>query len=98
MGLEIQISKDFGEYKLNIDMKSESRRLAILGASGSGKSLTLKTIAGIINPEKGKIVVDGKCLYDSAAKINLPSRVRKVGYLFQNYALLFCQNQYLGLL
>lgn len=87
MGLEIQISKDFGEYKLDIDMKSESRRLAILGASGSGKSLTLKAIAGIITPDKGKIVVDGKCLYDSENRTNLPVRVRKVGYLFQNYAL-----------
>lgn len=87
MGLEIQISKDFGDYKLDIDLKSDSRRLAILGASGSGKSLTLKVIAGIINPDKGRIVVDGRCLYDSSAKINLPSRVRKVGYLFQNYAL-----------
>lgn len=87
MGIDMQIFKDFGEYKLDINLKSDGRHLAILGASGSGKSLTLKMLAGIIKPDYGKIVVDGKVLYDSDAKICLKPQKRRIGYLFQNYAL-----------
>ena len=61
--------------------------LALLGASGSGKSMTLKCVAGILTPDEGHIELDGVTLYDSAAKIDLPPQRRRVGYLFQNYAL-----------
>ena len=61
--------------------------LGLLGASGCGKSMTLKCIAGIEKPDEGRIVLDGRVLYDSAAHINLPPQQRHVGYLFQNYAL-----------
>jgi molybdate transport system ATP-binding protein len=61
--------------------------LGILGASGSGKSMTLKCIAGIETPDEGHISVNGRVLFDSAQKINLKPQARRVGYLFQNYAL-----------
>jgi ABC-type sulfate/molybdate transport systems ATPase subunit len=61
--------------------------LGILGASGSGKSMTLKCIAGIETPDEGFIAIDGRVLFDSAAKIKLKPQERQVGYLFQNYAL-----------
>ena len=87
MGIEIAIKKSFGAYKLDFQVKSDAKWIAILGASGSGKSLILKSIAGVECPDSGKIVVDGRILYDSESKVNLPSRERRVGYLFQNYAL-----------
>jgi molybdate transport system ATP-binding protein len=61
--------------------------LGILGASGCGKSMTLKCIAGIETPDEGHIEVNGRILFDSVKKINLRPQVRRVGYLFQNYAL-----------
>jgi molybdate transport system ATP-binding protein len=61
--------------------------LGILGASGSGKSMTLKCIAGIETPDEGHISAKGRVFFDSAKKINLKPQVRRVGYLFQNYAL-----------
>ena len=61
--------------------------MALLGASGSGKSMTLKCIAGIERPDSGKIVLNGRVLFDSERRINLSPQKRKVGYLFQQYAL-----------
>lgn len=89
MALDIQlhIRKNMGEFQLNIDFESCESRIGILGASGCGKSLTLKCIAGIIKPDQGKIIINGKTFFDSEKKINMPSKERNVGYLFQNYAL-----------
>ncbi|MDR0452016.1 MAG: ATP-binding cassette domain-containing protein [Treponema sp.] len=64
-----------------------SQCLGILGASGSGKSMTLKCIAGIERPDEGRIELNGRVLFDSAKKISLKPQERRVGYLFQNYAL-----------
>jgi molybdate transport system ATP-binding protein len=61
--------------------------LGLLGASGCGKSMTLKCIAGIERPDKGRIVLDGVTLFDAEKRIDLPPQKRRVGYLFQNYAL-----------
>lgn len=62
-------------------------RMALLGASGCGKSVTLKCIAGIMTPDRGHIILDGETLFDSEKHINLPPQKRQVGYLFQQYAL-----------
>lgn len=62
-------------------------RMALLGASGCGKSITLKCIAGIMTPDRGHIILDGETLFDSEKHINLPPQKRRVGYLFQQYAL-----------
>ena len=62
-------------------------RMARLGASGCGKSVTLKCIAGIMTPDRGHIILDGETLFDSEKHIDLPPQKRRVGYLFQQYAL-----------
>lgn len=85
--LEVDIFKDYGNFKLDVKFESEDPILGILGASGSGKSLTLKAIAGIIKPDRGRIVLDGKVLFDSKKHINLRPQERNVGILFQDYAL-----------
>lgn len=85
--LQVDIQKQLGAFRLETQFSAENETMALLGASGSGKSLTLRCIAGIERPDQGRIVLDGRVLYDSAAKINLPPQRRQVGYLFQQYAL-----------
>lgn len=85
--LVCKIKKNFKNFKLHLDFEMENERLGFLGASGSGKSLTLKAIGGLIKPDSGKIILNGRTLFDSENKINLRPQDRKVGYLFQDYAL-----------
>lgn len=87
MSLIVHIEKKLKNFTLKVDFETRESCLGILGASGCGKSMTLKCIAGIITPEKGFIELNGKVLFDSDKKINLTPQQRKVGYLFQNYAL-----------
>lgn len=87
MSLFVDIEKTLGSFRLNVKFEAENETVAVFGSSGCGKSMTLKCIAGIVTPDKGKIVIDGKTLFDSEKKINLPPQKRSVGYLFQNYAL-----------
>ncbi len=87
MSLKVHIKKDFGSFTLNVDFVSNGGITSFLGASGSGKSITLKCIAGIIKPDEGHIELNGRVLFDSEKKINLPIQERKVGYFFQDYAL-----------
>ena len=87
MSLSVCIKKRLGNFALDIQFEAEHETLALLGASGCGKSMTLKCIAGIETPDEGSIVLDGRVLFDSKKRINLPPQKRKVGYLFQNYAL-----------
>lgn len=87
MALNVDIEKDLGSFHLKSRFSAGNETLAILGASGCGKSMTLKCIAGVETPDRGRIVLDGRVLFDSDKKINLPARLRRTGYLFQNYAL-----------
>ena len=87
MSLSVNIRKNLGAFKLDIAFESNEGVLGFLGASGSGKSMTLRCIAGIEKPDEGCIVLDGVTLYDSRKNINLPPQERHVGYLFQNFAL-----------
>lgn len=87
MSLIVDIEKDFGSFSLKVNIAQESGVLGFLGESGCGKSMTLKCIAGIVKPDKGKIILNGRVFFDSQKKINIPPQERKVGYLFQNYAL-----------
>ena len=87
MSLYVQIKKKLGKFQLDVEFTMEKGVFAILGASGCGKSMTLKCIAGIEKPDRGIIRQDGRVLFDSTAKINVPARLRNVGYLFQDYAL-----------
>jgi molybdate transport system ATP-binding protein len=87
MGLYVDIKKKLGNFLLDVSFEAQDEIFAILGSSGCGKSMTLKCIAGVETPDSGRIVLDGRVLFDSEKKINLPPQKRKVGYLFQNYAL-----------
>lgn len=87
MGLLVDIKKKVKGFTLDVSFETEVDYLGILGASGCGKSMTLKCIAGIETPDKGRIVLNGKVLFDSEKKINLKPQQRNVGFLFQNYAL-----------
>lgn len=87
MSLYVDISKRLGDFCLNVSFQMDDGVLGLLGTSGCGKSYTLKCIAGIERPDRGKIVLDEMTLFDSKERINLPPQKRKVGYLFQNYAL-----------
>ena len=76
-----------GDFSLQAKMDIADRRNGILGASGCGKSMTLKALAGILTPDEGRIELGDRVLFDSRAGINVPARERGIGYLFQNYAL-----------
>lgn len=87
MSLYVDIEKDLGSFKLKVKFEQENGIVGLLGQSGCGKSMTLKCIAGIVKPDKGKIISNGTVFFDSEKKINLSPQKRKVGFLFQNYAL-----------
>jgi len=88
---EIEIEKrlDGGgrSFALQARFAAEARALVLFGPSGSGKSLTLTALAGLLTPDAGRICVGGRVLFDASARVNLPARQRGVGYLFQDYAL-----------
>lgn len=87
MAVTVEIRRKLDNFLLDINFHSDARRIGILGASGCGKSMTLKSIAGIELPDEGRIEVEGRTFFDRGKKINLKPQVRNVGYLFQNYAL-----------
>ena len=93
--LGVEIKKKLREFSLQMDFRAGRGCMGILGPSGCGKSMTLKSIAGIVTPDTGRIALQyaqgeaagGRVLFDSALKINESPQARRVGYLFQNYAL-----------
>lgn len=87
MALLVDIEKRLNPFALRVKFQSDDGVLSLLGASGSGKTMILKCIAGLEKPDKGRIVLNGKVLFDSEKKIDLPPQQRRVGYLFQQYAL-----------
>ena len=87
MSLLVDIEKDYGGFHLCSRFETNGGITGLLGASGCGKSQTLRCIAGVQTPDKGRIVLDGVTLYDSERHINLTPQQRGVGYLFQSYAL-----------
>ncbi len=87
MSLEVKISKTFGSYTLDVDFSAGDEVFGLLGASGCGKSLTMRSIAGIETPDKGRIVVNDRVFFDSEKGINLKPQERKTALLFQNYML-----------
>ena len=87
MSIYVNIRKQVGSFRLDVQLEAEHETLALLGDSGCGKSMTLRCIAGVITPDEGVIRINGETVYDSEKKINLKPQQRRVGYLFQNYAL-----------
>jgi molybdate transport system ATP-binding protein len=91
MRLEVDIRKTLRSrdrrFVLEASFTSQDDLTVIFGASGSGKSLTIQAIAGLVRPDSGRILVGGELLFDDQQGTNLPTRERKIGYLFQDYAL-----------
>lgn len=87
MSLRMEIRKKLHSCNLDVSLSLPDGHAGLLGESGSGKSMTLKCIAGIEKPDEGFIEIDGRVVYDSVRGINLSPQQRHTGYLFQNYAL-----------
>lgn len=87
MSITVEIEKDLGSFRLQTAFQADNCVHGLLGASGCGKSMTLRCIAGVVRPDRGHIEVDGRVLFDSAAHIDLTPQQRRVGLLFQSYAL-----------
>ena len=91
MQLDLDLRKTLNSgrrtFTLQVRLQSNSQRIVIVGPSGSGKSLTLKAIAGLLRPDAGYIRLDGRVLFDAAAGVHLPPQQREVAYVFQDYAL-----------
>lgn len=87
VGLFVEIEKQLPSFHLKVTFNTDQQPLGLLGGSGAGKSMILRCIAGIETPTRGRIVLNGRVLFDSEKGINLPSRDRRIGFLVQNYAL-----------
>src|SRR6202048_193155 len=87
MSLEVAIEKQVSDFRLSVEFTADGAPLGLLGPSGSGKTMTLRAIAGLEKPDRGRIVLHGRVLFDSAHGIDVPARERRIGLLFQNYAL-----------
>ena len=87
MPIHIEIERKLADFTLSVSLSVDGGSVGILGASGSGKSMTLKCLAGIERPDRGVIVIDGETVFDSSRGIDLPPGRRRAGFLFQHYAL-----------
>lgn len=87
ISLDVSVQKEFRGFTLDVAFRTGGKCLGILGASGCGKSMTLRSVAGIQTPDRGRIALGERVLYDSGTKTDLPPQRRRVGYLFQNCAL-----------
>lgn len=87
MALEVAITKSLPGFTLDVSFSADREPVGLLGASGAGKTMVLRAIAGLVRPDAGRIVLDRHVLFDSDKSIEEPTRSRKVGLLFQHYAL-----------
>jgi molybdate transport system ATP-binding protein len=91
MKLDVQIRKTLAAqdrvFRLDVEFRSEKNLIVIFGPSGAGKSVTIQTVAGLLTPDQGRVVLNERTLFDADARINLPARERNVGFVFQDYAL-----------
>ncbi len=85
--LKASIEKQVGNFKLSLDFVAEKGVLGIFGPSGCGKTMTLKCLAGLISPDNGEIILNDRVLFSSKDHINILTRRRNIGYVFQNAAL-----------
>jgi len=87
MPLQVQVAKQLPNFALDVSFTAGDAPLGILGPSGAGKTMLLRCIAGLEQPDRGRIDLNGRVLLDTAARIRVPARNRRVGLLFQHYAL-----------
>jgi molybdate transport system ATP-binding protein len=84
MSLEVRVRHQLGDMKIDVDFRTSSGLTALFGKSGSGKSSITNMIAGLIKPTQGRIVVDGRVLFDTELRVNIPTHQRRIGYVFQD--------------
>lgn len=84
MSVSIDISHHQGDFRLNAAFEAGPGVTTLFGHSGSGKTTLINAIAGLLTPDKGRITVNGRILYDQNAKVNIPAHKRRVGYVFQD--------------
>jgi molybdate transport system permease protein len=87
VSLEVQIEKKLADFTLDVAFRATASPLSILGASGAGKSMLLRCIAGLERPARGRITLNERVLFDSTQRVGIPARERRIGMLFQHYAL-----------
>jgi molybdate transport system ATP-binding protein len=86
--IEVDVALTRGAFRIEAAFAADARIVALFGRSGAGKSSIVNAIAGVVRPDRGRIAVDGRALFDSAKGIDLAPEQRRVGYVFQD-ALLF---------
>ncbi|MBR4573810.1 MAG: ATP-binding cassette domain-containing protein [Lachnospiraceae bacterium] len=87
MSVDVNVKKKYSDFELDVSFSVTGSRIGILGASGCGKTLTLRAIAGLMHPDEGMIRLNERVVFDSSQKINIKPQKRNIGYLFQEYAL-----------
>jgi len=85
--LEVSLRKHLPGFSLDVEWSAGDGVAVLFGPSGSGKTLSLQCLAGLVRPDAGRIVVDGRVLFDAATGVDVPPQRRHVGYVFQGYAL-----------
>jgi molybdate transport system ATP-binding protein len=85
--LSVAITKRLPGFSLSVEWEAGEPVIALVGPSGSGKTLTLHCLAGLVQPDAGRVALDDQVLFDAARGIDRPSRTRRLGYVFQGYAL-----------
>lgn len=85
--LKAAIQKKLGEFSLNASLECGEETLVLLGPSGAGKSMTLSSVVGLVRPDAGEIMLDGRILFDSTRGVHIPAHERGIGYMVQSYAL-----------
>src|ERR1700694_627915 len=82
--LRVDVAKQLGEFSLQASFTSEGRVTGLFGASGAGKTSLINMIAGLLQPDRGIIAIDGETMDDTAAHIHVPAHRRRIGYVFQD--------------
>ena len=85
--LEVAVGRRLENFTLNVDLQAATGAVGLLGPSGSGKSMTLRMIAGVTTPDRGRITLNGRVLFDDATRTNVSAARRRIGMVFQDYAL-----------
>lgn len=87
MIIAVDVQRTLGSFHLNVAFSAPAGITALFGPSGSGKTLTLRCVAGLLRPDRGRVALGQRVLYDDASNVDLATRDRRIGYVFQHYAL-----------
>jgi molybdate transport system ATP-binding protein len=82
--LAVDVEKQLGTFSIAVRFETDSRVTALFGPSGSGKTSIINMIAGLVKPDRGRIVCGDRVLFDSAGRLDVPPHRRRIGYVFQD--------------